>query len=621
MCGIIAYIGPREARSIILDGLSRLEYRGYDSAGLATLGADTGNLSVVRKAGRITDLAGLVRESALPSSGQGIGHTRWATHGPPTDVNAHPHADSSGRLVMVHNGVIENFQTLKRKLEAEGHVFASATDTEVLAHLIGKAWRESAGDPAGQRLTTAVRKALEGIKGTFGLAVMHQDHPGVIVGARRGSPLVLGIGEKEMFLSSDAAALLPYTNKVVYLKDFDLVEMRAGDFRMESLTQGRKAMDYEIQELDFAPDAAERGDFPHYMLKEIHDQPQTVENAVRGRLNPEESSAQLGGLNMTPSELRDVERIIILGCGTALHAGMTGAHMLEDMAGVAAETECAGEFRFKNRPLPRNTLFIAVSQSGETADTLGAMREARRRGFRCLGLCNQIASTIARESDGGTYMHAGPEIGVAATKSFVSQTAIFGLLALLLGRMRRMSASQGTEIIQAYSKLPDQISRILENQEPIKALAGKYAGARSMLFVGRQYHYPVALEAALKMKEISYIHAAGFAASELKHGIIALIDPETPTVILCPRDGLYEKNIGTIQEIKARRGPVIAVATEGDNGIHDHADDVIHVPRTLDMLQPILSIIPLQLLAYHTAAALGRDVDKPRNLAKSVTVE
>ncbi|RYD25651.1 MAG: glutamine--fructose-6-phosphate transaminase (isomerizing), partial [Verrucomicrobiaceae bacterium] len=383
MCGIIAYIGPRDVRPVLLDGLSRLEYRGYDSAGLATLDGDRSSLSIVKKAGRIAELARVVHESTLPSAHQGISHTRWATHGEPTDVNAHPHADSSGDLVIVHNGVIENFQTLKKQLEAEGHVFASATDTEVLSHLIGRAYRDST-ETGSQRLSGAVKQALRGIKGTYGIAVMHRDHHGLIVGARRGSPLVLGIGEGEMFLSSDAAALLPYTNKVVYLKDFDLVELRAGQFDIQSLTSGRSA--FEIEELDFAPDAAERGGFPHYMLKEIHEQPQTIENAIRGRLNAEESSALLGGLNLSPAALRDVERVVVLGCGTALHAGMIGAHMLEDMAFVAAESECAGEFRFKNRPLPRNTLFFVVSQSGETADTLGALREARRRGHIGLGI-------------------------------------------------------------------------------------------------------------------------------------------------------------------------------------------------------------------------------------------
>jgi glucosamine--fructose-6-phosphate aminotransferase (isomerizing) len=615
MCGIIAYVGQREVRPILLDGLGRLEYRGYDSAGIAAL--TDGGLEVQKKAGRIADLSRHVGKPKTPSN-QGISHTRWATHGEPSDVNAHPHLDRTGKLAIVHNGVIENYQALKRGLAEQGHAFQSATDTEVLAHLIGKHYESSSG-ANGRRLVDAVRGALSEVEGTYGIAVMHEAHPGVIIGARRGSPLVLGIGEGEMFLSSDATALLPYTQKVVYLKDFDVAEIKAGQFAVETMTSGDA--DYEIKELDFAPEAAERGEFEHFMLKEIHEQPHTIENAVRGRLNHEEASAQLGGLNMTPAQLRDVERIIVLGCGTALHAGMIGTHMLENEAHVAAEADFASEFRFKNRPLQRSTVFFAVSQSGETADTLGAMREARRKGFLALGICNNVGSTIARESDGGVYMHAGPEIGVAATKSFVSQVAIFGLLTLCLGRMRHMSASTGREIIQAYEKLPAQISRILEQDAHLAAIARKYCGAKSMLFLGRQYNYPVALEAALKLKEISYIHAAGFPAAELKHGVIALIDAQTPSVCICPQDSLHEKNISTIQEVKARKGPVIAVATEGDDEIQDHADDIIFVPRTVEMLQPILNIIPLQLLAYHAAVALGRDVDKPRNLAKSVTVE
>lgn len=615
MCGILAYLGYREARPILLDGLSRLEYRGYDSSGMAVLTAE--GLEVQRKVGRIAELARHVGKPKRPAY-QGISHTRWATHGEPSDANAHPHVDRSGRLALVHNGVIENYQSLKDRLIREGHVFTSATDTEVLAHLIGDYYdgSEEAGD---RRLIEAVRAALREVKGTYGIGVLHQNHPGVIVGARRGSPLVLGLGEKEMFLSSDHTALLPYTQKVVYLKDFDLAEIHDDQFSIESLDHGESA--YEIKELDLAPEAAERGTYEHFMLKEIHEQPQVVRNAVRGRLHPEEASAQLGGLNMTAAEVRDIDRVVILGCGTALHAGMVGAHMIESLAHVAAETEFASEFRFKNRPLPRDTLFVCVSQSGETADTLAGMREARRKGYRALGICNNVGSTIARESDGGVYMHAGPEIGVAATKSFVSQVAIFGLLALKLGRMRFMSASAGAELIQAYDRLPDQIERILSQEDHVAAIARRFAHARSLLFLGRQYNYPIALEAALKLKEISYIHAAGFPAAELKHGVIALIDEQTPTVMICPQDSLYDKNLSTVQEVRARRGPLIAVATDGDNAIHRHADAVIHVPRTLDVLQPILNIIPLQLFAYHAAVALGRDVDKPRNLAKSVTVE
>lgn len=615
MCGIIAYVGAREVRPILIDGLSRLEYRGYDSAGIATLTAE--GIEVQKKVGRIAELARHVGKPKKPAY-QGISHTRWATHGEPSDLNAHPHLDKTGKLALVHNGVIENYQQLKRQLQQEGCVFKSATDTEALAHLIGKYYTESE-DSGDRRLVEAVRSALREVKGTYGIAVMHQNHPGVIIGARRGSPLVLGIGEGEMFLCSDHTALLPYTQKVVYLKDFDLAEIHDDQFSIETLDHAESH--FEIKELDLRPEAAEKGDFPHYMLKEIYEQPQVIENAIRGRLNAEEGSAQLGGLNMTATEVRDIERVIILGCGTALHAGMVGAHMIEGMANVAAEVDYASEFRFKNRPLPRNTVFFCVSQSGETADTLAAMREAKRKGFRALGICNNVGSTIARESDGGVYMHAGPEIGVAATKSFVSQVAIFGLLALKLGRMRFMSASTGAEIIQAFERLPDQVTKILQQNEHIEEIARKYADANSMLFLGRQYNYPIALEAALKLKEISYIHAAGFPSAELKHGIIALIDKDTPSVMICPQDSLYEKNVSTMQEVKARKGPIIAVASEGDTEIHHHADDVIYVPRTVDMLQPILNIIPLQLLSYHAAVALGRDVDKPRNLAKSVTVE
>ena len=615
MCGIIAYVGKREVRPILIDGLSRLEYRGYDSAGVATL--TDGDMEVTKKAGRITELARHVAQRKRPTS-IGISHTRWATHGEPTDVNAHPHTDETGELALVHNGVIENYQPLKRQMIAEGHTFKSATDTEVLAHLIGKYYGkvETLGD---EKLVEAVRLALREVKGTYGIAVLHQDHPGLIIGARRGSPLVLGIGDGEMFICSDATTLLPYTQKVVYLKDFDLVQIREANFKVETLAEGESS--YEIKELDYAAEAAERGDFPHFMLKEIYEQPLTIENAVRGRLNIDDCSAQLGGLNLTAQQLREIDRVMILGCGSALHAGMVGCHMLEDMAYISAQTDYASEFRYKNCPVPKNTLFFVISQSGETADTLGALREARRKGFRGLGICNNVGSTIARESDGGVYMHAGPEIGVAATKSFVSQCAIFALLTLVLGRMRHMSAGTGRQIIEALEKLPDQITQILARDEHIEAIAKKYCHSKSMLFLGREYNYPIALEAALKMKEISYIHAAGFPTAELKHGVIALIDEETPSVFICPQDILHEKNISNMQEVRARKGPIIAVATDGDEDIRDHADDILYVPRTIDMLQPILNIIPLQLLSYHAALALGRDVDKPRNLAKSVTVE
>ncbi len=615
MCGIVAYTGARDAQPILLDALGRLEYRGYDSAGIATLTEE--GILVQKKAGRIQDLAKLLR-TQHHTSYTGISHTRWATHGEPNDQNAHPHFDQSRHLALVHNGVVENYLELREVLIAAGHTFQSETDTEVLAHLIGEHYEKQ--DVSGdERLILAVRSALAEITGTYGVAVIHQDHPGIIIGARRGSPLVLGVGDNEQFLASDAPALLPYTQKVVYLKDFEMVVLRPGGFDISRLDDNECS--FEISHLDYQPEAAEKGDFPHFMLKEIYEQPEAIKNALRGRVNREEQSAKLGGLNLSSEQLRGISRMIITACGTAMHAGMVGERMLEAFANMPVEVDHASEFRYRNCPLDPGTVFFAVSQSGETADTLGALREAQRKGYRVLGICNNVGSTIARESDGGIYMHAGPEIGVAATKSFVSQLTVFALLTILLGRMRYMSPQTGLEIIDALERLPSQVSEILDQSNNIKNLAARYADSSSMLFFGRQYNYPVALEAALKMKEISYIHAEGYPSAELKHGVIALVDESTPSIMVCPRDTLYDKNMSTIQEIKARRGPVIALTTAGNNGLDRLADDVIEVPSTIEMLQPILNIIPLQLFSYHTAVHLGRDVDKPRNLAKSVTVE
>lgn len=615
MCGIVAYVGEREAQPILLDALSRLEYRGYDSAGVALLNGH--GIDVKKRAGRISGLVDLCSQS--PNAARnGISHTRWATHGEANDTNAHPHKDASGKIALVHNGVIENFTELKHQLEAKGHTFLSATDSEVIAHVMGDAYEEAKGE-GRERLEAAFRLGLSRLKGTYGLALIHADFPDLILGARRGSPLVLGLGEKENFLSSDANALVGYSNRVVYLKDNDIVTVTNHDFSITS--SSTKTGSYEIQDIETSPEEADLGDYPHYMLKEIFEQPHTIENAMRGRLNKEDFSAHLGGLNLPPEKLRDIERIVVLACGTALHAGMIGKHIIESLAHLPVDTEYASEFRYRNAPLFGSTMFFTVSQSGETADTLAALREAHRKGYQCLGICNNVGSTIARESDGGVYMHAGPEIGVAATKSFTSQVTIFALLGLLLGRMRYVSPTQGAEIIQALEALPSQVKAILQKSEAIKTVAQKYKDSHSMLFLGRQYHFPVALEGALKMKEISYIHAEGYPSAELKHGVIALIDEQTPSVFLAPKDGLYEKNMNSIQEVKARRGPVIAVTTEDNEKLSEHVDDVITVPKTLECLQPILSTIPLQLLSYHTAVALGRDVDKPRNLAKSVTVE
>ncbi|MFQ3671662.1 MAG: glutamine--fructose-6-phosphate transaminase (isomerizing), partial [Verrucomicrobiia bacterium] len=582
-----------------MDALGRLEYRGYDSSGLALL---NGGLHIRKKSGRIAELAKLLRSQ--PATGHtGISHTRWATHGAPTDENAHPHTDQSGRLALVHNGVIENYAKLRLRLEAKGHTFRSATDTEVLAHLVGMHYQASSLQ-GENRLLEAVRLALSEVSGTFGIAVIHADLPGIVIGARRGSPLILGIGQNENFLASDVLALALHTGRVVYLNDNDIVLVRPSSFDVTSLGQGEAS--FEIKEISQAQQAADKGDFPHFMLKEIFEQPLALENAFRGRLNREEASAHLGGLNLAPRDLRETERLMILACGTALHAAMVGKHLIESLAHLAVDCDHASEFRYRTAPIARDTLFFVVSQSGETADTLGALREAKRRGYRTLGICNNVASTIARETDGGVYMHAGPEIGVAATKSFTSQVTIFALLALLLGRLRFLSASQGLEIIDALERLPSQVTAILALNESIGQLARKYAHAHSMLFLGRTANFPIALEGALKMKEVSYIHAEGYPSSELKHGVIALIDEHTPSVILAPKDGLYDKNMNSIAEVKARGGPVLAIATDDDDEIDAHVDDVIRVPRTLDCLQPLLNVVPLQLLAYHTAVVLGR---------------
>jgi glucosamine--fructose-6-phosphate aminotransferase (isomerizing) len=615
MCGIVAYLGEREAQPLLLDGLRRLEYRGYDSSGLAIINGS--GLKCVKKKGRIHFLESELQKQSIHGK-IGISHTRWATHGKPSDINAHPHFDQSGRLVLVHNGVIENYQTLRKRLVEAGHIFVSETDTEVLAHLIGQYYSEGTPGDA-DRLEAAVKAGLREVTGTYGIAVMHADIPNKLVGARRGSPLVLGIGEHEHFFSSDVLAIGAHAQKVVYLNDGDVVTITPDAFFLTSLSGDR--VDVEISQLEITEATVELGAFPHFMLKEIYDQPVALRDAFRGRLDYEEATVKLGGLNLPLQELMSIDRLMIMACGTARHAAMVGEYLIESLAHLPVEVDFASEFRYRNSPLDRRTLCFVVSQSGETIDTLGAMREAHRKGFKVLGICNRVGSTIARESDGGVYMHAGPEIGVAATKSFSSQVMIFALLALLLGRMRYLSAGQGREMIEAIEKLPDQVAAILETNEAIKKIAQKYHRSESMLFLGRQGHYPVALEGALKMKEITYIRAEGHPSAELKHGVIALIDEAMPSVFICPHDGVYDKNISSIQEIKARSGPVIAVATEGDKEIAQMVDDVIYVPRTADFLMPILTAIPLQLLSYHVAVALGRDVDKPRNLAKSVTVE
>ena len=614
MCGIVAYLGDKEAQPLLLEGLRRLEYRGYDSSGLAILNGQ--GLEVVKKVGRIEQLERALGPRPLHGS-LGICHTRWATHGKATETNAHPHTDSTGKLAIVHNGVIENYGALKKKLTDKGYQFRTETDTEVLAYLIGF-YFDTLDAATDNRLEMAVMEALREVTGTYGLVAIHQDQADVMVGARRGSPLVLGIGPHEHFLASDVAAVAAHTQTVAHLRDFDVVTVDRHGYRLKSLTQNKEGL--EISQIDYQADEAQLGDFPHYMLKEIFEQPISIQNAVRGRLNHEESTAQLGGLNLSPQELREIDRIVITGCGTAMYAGMVGEYIIEALAHVPVEVEWASEFRLRNSPLDRRTLVLAVSQSGETEDTLGALREAHRKGHRVLGICNNVASTLARETDGGVYMYAGPEISVASTKAFTSPVIIFALLGLLLGRMRFLSASQGEKIIDAVEALPDQITQVLRQSQHIRAIAEKYSKSKSMLFFGRQMHYGIALEGALKMKEITYIHAEGHPTAELKHGVIALVDENTPSIFLCPKDGAYDKNINNLQQIKARKGPVIAIATEGDEDILQQADDVIYIPDAPEYAAPILSVVVLQLFAYHMAVILGRDVDKPRNLAKSVTV-
>jgi glucosamine--fructose-6-phosphate aminotransferase (isomerizing) len=622
MCGIIGYVGKEEATPILLDGLRRLEYRGYDSSGVAILSdssAGGGNaIQTRKKSGRLDNLRTLLAEN--PAAGHcGISHTRWATHGEPSDENAHPHLDQSGKLAIVHNGVIENYQVLKDHLEEEGHVFHSQTDSEVLAHLVGNAYGASTEKDLRRRLVEAVREALHLVSGTYGIVAMHEDSPGFLVGARFGSPLVVGLGKGEKFLASDVGAIVSHTTDAIYLRDRDLVWLTEDDFSIENVDGD--AAEYEVSTVEFTPEQAEKGEYPHYMLKEIFEQPTSIQNAFRGRLVDDQASAILGGLGLTPRELRDVERIVLCGCGTASHAAMVGEYLIEHLARIPTEVEIASEFRYRNPPLDKNTLVFVISQSGETIDTLAAMREGQRKGHRVLGIVNSVGSTIARESDGGSYLYSGPEIGVAATKSFTSQVTLLTLLAILLGRMRHLSVDAGQQMLKELRELPAKVEKVLSQSEHIRQIALKYLDAKGMLFLGRQFNYPTALEGALKMKEISYIFASGHAAAELKHGIIALVSEETPSVFIMPKDSVYDKNVSTLEEVKARKGPVIAVTTEGSTELERIADDVIYIPPVSEMLSPILSVIPLQLLSYHFSVALGCDVDKPRNLAKSVTVE
>jgi glucosamine--fructose-6-phosphate aminotransferase (isomerizing) len=610
MCGIIGYIGNNAAMPILLEGLKRLEYRGYDSAGVAIM--ENGHLTVEKTKGKISQLEGLV--GLRPWKGTvGMAHTRWATHGEPNTENAHPHTDCTGDIAVVHNGIIENYSALKQRLIKEGHLFTTQTDTEVIAHLVEKFYK-TAGS-----LEEAVRLTVSQLEGTYGLVIMSKKEPDKIIGVRNGSPLIIGIASDENFLASDVSAILKHTQKVIYLDDHEMVTVRRDGFITKTIDN--VTTNKEVHQVDWDLEQIEKGGFDHFMLKEINEQPETISNGMRGRLVYDEGIAKLGGLNLTDDELRATKRIMILGCGTSWHAGLIGEYIIEEHARIPVEVEYASEFRYRNPIIEPGTLTLAISQSGETIDTLEAMREAKRRGSRILGISNVVGSTIARESEGGVYIHAGPEIGVASTKAFTSQITVLSLLALLLGRLRVMSKREGQEQIEHLQRLPSQVQQILDQDDAIKEIAQAYCNDTNFLYLGRGANFPVALEGALKLKEISYIHAEGYPAAEMKHGPIALIDKNMPVVVICPKDNAYHKILGNIAEVKARRGRIIVICNDGDEEVAEMADHVITIPQTLDFLYPILTVLPLQLLAYHIAVLRGCDVDQPRNLAKSVTVE
>ncbi len=627
MCGIVGYVGDRLATDILMPGLRKLEYRGYDSAGVATVTVD-GRLNVTKAAGRIDLLAkALIRQPVAGSTG--IGHTRWATHGPATDTNAHPHVGGHDLLAVVHNGVIENFRLLKKRLMDQGVVFQSSTDTEVIAHLIASCLEEQILAAGPDRLppaegdytmlVAAVSETLVQLQGTFGLAVVFHGYPDVILAARRGSPLVVGVGDDEHFLASDPSALAGYTNKIVYLSDHELAVITAEGLHIEQRDGIRIA--HQVEEVEIADDYVSKGDFPHYMLKEIFEQPESLENTLRGRLDIDEATAHFGGLNLSSRQLRAINRVVLTACGTSWHAALVGEYLIEEFARLPVDVEYASELRYRNPPLENNTLLFAITQSGETADTLAALREVKRKGHPTMAICNVVGSSIALEADGGIYLHAGPEIGVASTKAFTSQCATLAMMALYFGRLRHLSFAAGQRIIQQLQQLPDMIRQALNCNDQVRAIAEKYYECNNFLYLGRNYNFPVALEGALKLKEISYIHAEGYPAAEMKHGPIALVDENTPSVFVSPHGTVYDKVLSNMEEIKARGGPVIAVVCDRDSRASDLADDVIQVPVVEDFLQPIVTMIPLQLLAYHIAVLRGCDVDKPRNLAKSVTVE
>lgn len=615
MCGIVGYIGRDRAGSVILDGLKRLEYRGYDSSGIAVL--TDGDIKQTKRTGRVIELETALGEDL--GGTLGISHTRWATHGDVTEANAHPHTSSDGKIALVHNGVIENYVGMKKYLIDKGYQFSSQTDSEALCNLIAYHYEKEPEEADKNRFLEAVRKSLRHVEGTYGIAVICTEAPGELIGARKGSPLILGLGKGENLLASDVNALAHCTQNVVYLNDNEVVHLTDDDFSITTVSS--KSVEAVIHQVDWDTSEAELGDYAHFMEKEIFEQPTSLQNGMRGRFSDDASTAVFGGLNLNPQELRQIDRILFLACGTAWHSCLVAEYLIERFARIPVEVEYASEFRYRNAPLDKNTLVIAISQSGETIDTLGALREAKRKGYRTLAINNSVGSTIARESDGGIYQHAGPEIGVASTKAFTSQIMICAMLALYLGRLRDLSYGDGVDIVKALKAVPSQVEEILKQNNQIKALAKKYAKYDDCLFLGRQLMFPIALEGALKLKEISYIHAEGYPAAEMKHGPIALICEECPSVFLATSGEIFHKSLANVQEVKARKGKVICIATKDCDIPEGLVDDSVIVPECHEIVKPILMSIPIQLFSYHVALERGCDVDKPRNLAKSVTVE
>ena len=623
MCGIVGYVGPRVAQEFLLEGLRRLEYRGYDSAGLAVL--DQNNLiGITKSVGRIANLSAEVAKTDNQGN-IGIGHTRWATHGAATYTNAHPHVGGDELLALVHNGVIENFAELRSGLQEKGYKFVSETDSEVVAHLVADILKEKQANLSNGKVLShhdgikAIKEATKMLRGTYGLVAIFKQWPEAIFAARLGSPLVVGVGNDEHFIASDASPLVGFTERIVYLADHQVACITADALEISHRDQG--VIVHDVKQLEVESQDVELVGYDHYMLKEIFEQPKSVGDTMRGRLNDDNATPVFGGLNIGPQELRQVKRIVLTACGTSWHSALVGEYLIEEIAQIPVEVEYASELRYRNPPMDADTLVFAITQSGETADTLAALREMKRKGHSTLAICNVVGSSIAQESDGGIYLHAGPEIGVASTKAYTSQCMALVMLSLYMGRLRNVSYNAGRRLLDRIRETPAAIEKALQSNDTAKAIAEKYHGCNNFLYLGRHYNFPTALEGALKLKEISYVHAEGYPAAEMKHGPIALVDENTPSVFVMPQGFIYEKVMSNLEEIKARGGPVIAIAAEGDERVAEVADDVIYIPKVEEFLQPIVSVIPLQLLSYHIAILRGCDVDKPRNLAKSVTVE